>query len=231
MNWQQPVAAQAERVSVSICETQPLVIEGLRACLAASRTLTLGAATRSLEEGARVVMTASPRIMVVDKAFGSPTVLEWVARMTEVCSRTAVVVWGNSMTESEALRFLKMGAKGIMRKTAEVSSILSCLENVAAGSTWMEETLFREVSQAERKTRHDLTPREQQVLELVEQGMRNKEIGRELSIRPGTVKIHLKHIFEKTGVRGRYGLALSGLRSKTAASIHAVNGERSELLF
>jgi DNA-binding CsgD family transcriptional regulator len=52
------------------------------------------------------------------------------------------------------------------------------------------------------------------VLELVEQGMRNKEIARELGIRPGTVKIHLKHIFEKTGVRGRYGLALSGLRER-----------------
>jgi len=35
-----------------------------------------------------------------------------------------------------------------------------------------------------------------------------------MGIRPGTVKIHLKHIFEKTGIRGRYGLALSGLREK-----------------
>ena len=52
------------------------------------------------------------------------------------------------------------------------------------------------------------------MLELVEQGLKNKEIARELGIRPGTVKIHLKHIFEKTGVRGRYGLALTGLKEK-----------------
>ena len=57
---------------------------------------------------------------------------------------------------------------------------------------------------------------EQQVLELVEQGCKNKEIAQELGIRPGTVKIHLKHIFEKSGVRGRYGLALSGLRQRYA---------------
>jgi DNA-binding NarL/FixJ family response regulator len=59
-----------------------------------------------------------------------------------------------------------------------------------------------------------LTAREQQVLELVEHGMKNREIAKELGIRPGTVKIHLKHIFEKTGVRGRYGLALTGLKEK-----------------
>jgi DNA-binding NarL/FixJ family response regulator len=107
-----------------------------------------------------------------------------------------------------------MGAKGIVRKTAEAGTILACLESVAQGATWMEESLFREATRSERQNRLDLTAREQQVLELVEQGMRNKEIARELGIRPGTVKIHLKHIFEKTGVRGRYGLALSGLRER-----------------
>jgi DNA-binding NarL/FixJ family response regulator len=44
--------------------------------------------------------------------------------------------------------------------------------------------------------------------------MKNKDIARELGIRPGTVKIHLKHIFEKTGVRGRYGLALSVINQR-----------------
>lgn len=56
-------------------------------------------------------------------------------------------------------------------------------------------------------------------MELVEQGLKNREIARELGIRPGTVKIHLKHIFEKTGVRGRYGLALTGLRQKGVLNV------------
>jgi DNA-binding NarL/FixJ family response regulator len=51
-------------------------------------------------------------------------------------------------------------------------------------------------------------------MELVERGMKNRDIGDALGIRTGTVKIHLKHIFEKTGIRGRYGLALSGLKEK-----------------
>jgi two-component system nitrate/nitrite response regulator NarL len=59
-----------------------------------------------------------------------------------------------------------------------------------------------------------LTARELQVMDLVERGLKNKEIGDSLGIRTGTVKIHIKHIFEKTGIHGRYGLALSGLKHK-----------------
>jgi DNA-binding NarL/FixJ family response regulator len=78
----------------------------------------------------------------------------------------------------------------------------------------MEDALFRDTPKTESYVRSELTPREQQVLDLVEGGMKNREIARELGIRPGTVKIHLKHIFEKTGVRGRYGLALNNIRER-----------------
>ena len=215
MNWmQQSDGSGAGRLPVAVCETQPLTAEGLRASLNASYLFEVGDVVRTLDEAARVVITTSPRIIMLDKALGGPAVLEWVSRMSEVCPATGIVVWGASVSESEALRYLKLGAKGIIRKTAEVSTVIGCLENVAQGATWMEESLFREATRLDRPNRLELTAREQQVLELVEQGLRNKEIGRELGIRPGTVKIHLKHIFEKTGVRGRYGLALSGLRDR-----------------
>jgi two-component system nitrate/nitrite response regulator NarL len=220
MNWTEEIYSGGRaRVAVALCETQPLMIEGLKASLTASRLFELSDAVRSLEDAARLVITASPRIMILDKALGGPAVLEWVTRMAEVCPATCIVVWGSSVTESEALRYLKMGAKGIVRKTADVSTILGCLENVAQGATWMEDSLFCEATRAEKQNRLDLTAREQQVLELVEQGLRNKEIARELGIRPGTVKIHLKHVFEKTGVRGRYGLALSGIRNRATSHL------------
>jgi DNA-binding CsgD family transcriptional regulator len=82
----------------------------------------------------------------------------------------------------------------------------------------MDDCVFRGAQRIERNGHPDLTPREFQVLALVEQGMKNREIAQELGIRSGTVKIHLKHIFEKTGVRGRYGLALHGLRSRDVSA-------------
>ena len=220
MNWMEGADIRGiGRLPVAVCETQPLTVEGLRSTFAVSHLFTLCDAVTSLEEAARLVITTSPRILILDKALGGPAVLEWVARMTKICPATSIVIWGSSVSESEALRYLKMGAKAIVRKTADVGTILACLETVGQGSTWMDDSLFGEVMPVARQHRLDLTAREQQVLELVEQGLRNKEIARELGIRPGTVKIHMKHIFEKTGVHGRYGLALSGLRERTTPQL------------
>jgi DNA-binding NarL/FixJ family response regulator len=123
-------------------------------------------------------------------------------------------VWGAAIQEAEALRFLQAGASGVLRKTAKLDVLLACLREVARGATWMEEDLVRETERPVRPVHSPLTARELQVMELVERGMKNKDIGDVLGIRTGTVKIHLKHIFEKTGIRGRYGLALSGLKEK-----------------
>jgi two-component system nitrate/nitrite response regulator NarL len=162
---------------------------------------------------------------VVDKAFGIQTILEWLTELRtadlDLSTRTGIVVWGVSVTEAEALRFLQAGARGILRKTATISMLLACLRSVAAGRTWMEDCVFRDSGRSERYPRSELTAREQQVLELVEQGFKNKDIAVDLGIRPGTVKIHLKHIFEKTGVRGRYGLALSGIKERGLVSVPA----------
>ena len=78
----------------------------------------------------------------------------------------------------------------------------------------MEYSLLPEMEVVFRSGRSALTAREVQVMRLVERGLKNKEIGASLGIQTGTVKIHLKHIFEKTGIRGRYGLALNGLKQK-----------------
>jgi DNA-binding NarL/FixJ family response regulator len=197
-------------------ETQPLMVEGLRAILESSSRYYLSDTVQSLEAFVRMAVTASPRIAILDKSFGLPAIIDALARMRGR-SGAAVVVWGATITDAEALRLLKAGALGVIRKTANAPALLACLDSVASGSTWMEDALFQNSSRTESGTRSDLTMREQQVLELVEQGMRNKDIARELGIQPGTVKIHLKHIFEKTGVRGRFGLALSGLRERESA--------------
>src|ERR1035441_7999711 len=162
-------------------------------------------------------------------------VMECLKALHKAGARIAVVVWGGSIPEAEALRLLQAGAAGgvcqtaarhppfcclraggggVIPKTASRHSLLRRRRSVGSGTTWMEEDLRREPDRPVRLARSPLTARELQVMELVERGMKNKDIGTALGIRTGTVKIHLKHIFEKTGIRGRYGLALSGLKEK-----------------
>ena len=205
--------------SVVVCDTQPITAEGLRSLLASAGDLEFLASLNSLEAATQMVAIRAPDIVIVDKGFGMRAVLDWIHDLKLTDATPAITVWGVSMTEAEALRLLQAGARGIVRKTAALEPILSCLRTVASGRSWMEDCVFRDSIRQERYPRSELTPREHQVLEMVEQGFKNKEIGLELGIRPGTVKIHLKHIFEKTGVRGRYGLAISGLKERGLVSM------------
>ncbi|MBZ5608235.1 MAG: response regulator transcription factor [Acidobacteriia bacterium] len=209
----------SHKKTLVVCDTQPITAEGLRNLIAASPDLEFLEPLNSLEAAMDCVRTKSPDLMILDKGFGMRAVLDWIHELKLNDASPAVAVWGVSMTEAEALRLLQAGARGIVRKTADLASLMTCLRNVADGRSWMEECVFRESARQEGYPRSELTPREHQVLELVEQGFKNKEIALELGISPGTVKIHLKHIFEKTGVRGRYGLAINGLKDKGLVSL------------
>ncbi|HEV2200479.1 MAG TPA: response regulator transcription factor [Bryobacteraceae bacterium] len=219
--------APQQAKTVAVCDTQPVTAEGIRTLLAESGDMSFLQATDSLARAGDILRSSLPSILLLDKAFGMQVILDWLASLRsnpllDPCSRTGIVIWGVSVTEAEALRFLQAGARGILRKTAEVPMVMSCLRTVAAGRSWMEDCVFRESGRGDRYPRSELTSREQQVLELVEQGFKNKDIAQDLGIRPGTVKIHLKHIFEKTGVRGRYGLALNGLRDRGVVAMPAI---------
>lgn len=202
--------------TVVICDTQPIAMEGLRALLVQIQDMAAVGEATSIMAGMDLVRSLSPAIVVIDKSFGLQPVMDWIAslRANGNGRRVSVLVWGHSVNEAEALRMVQAGAQGVIRKTAPLGSLSDCLRAVAAGNTWMDDLMFQNAEKTNGTGRSNLTMREQQVAELVEQGLKNKEIARSLGICPGTVKIHLKHIFEKTGVRGRYGLALSGLKER-----------------
>jgi DNA-binding NarL/FixJ family response regulator len=200
--------------TIAICDTEPIAIEGIRALLEPCRDLLLVGTEISIASGLDMVRNLKPAIVIIDKAFGVHALLEWISKSAAASETTAVVVWGSQIHGAEAVRFMQSGARGVMRKTVPLDAMLDCMSAVAAGRTWLEQSLLSDSERPVRRTRSNLTPREQEVLDLVEKGMKNKDIGAQMGIRPGTVKIHLKHIFEKTGIHGRYGLALNGLKEK-----------------
>jgi DNA-binding NarL/FixJ family response regulator len=201
------------KTTVGVCDTQPVTAAGVQAVLCGSADMECAWAVSSLDEAMRMVRLRAPRVVLADKALGINGLFHWIVNLRSM-KETAVVVWGSSMTEAEALRFVQAGAQGVVRKVVQAETLLTCVRAASKGCTWMEDVIFRSAPRVVRQSHSELTPRESQVLTLVEQGLTNGEIARELGIRPGTVKIHLKHLYEKTGMHGRYHLALSGLRDK-----------------
>ena len=199
---------------VVVCDAEPVAIEGVRAVLESSGVWNLAAAETSLDRALQVVQDLAPSLLLIDKVFGIYAVMDGLKVLRQQQSPTATVIWGVSVPEAEALRFLQAGARGVIRKTAPVETFLECLRATCAGETWVEPGVLLSKNRPARLAHAALTSRELQVMELVERGMKNKDIAGTLGIRTGTVKIHLRHIFEKTGIRGRYGLALSGLQAK-----------------
>jgi len=199
---------------VLICDTQPLAIEGIRWLLDNSGDLCFAGAVCSLDAAFELARTLEPAAFLLDRGVGVTAVMDWLHHCGAEGIRTATVVWGPGINEPEALRLLQAGARGILRRTAEPETMLACLRAVTSGTTWMEDGIFGDTGSLMRPRRSALTAREVQIAELVGHGLKNRDIARTLGIQTGTVKIHLKHIFEKTGVRGRYGLAINGLRQK-----------------
>jgi DNA-binding NarL/FixJ family response regulator len=200
--------------SVVICDTEPIAVEGLRCLLGTCPDLRVIAGETSLSDGMDLVLRHMPDVVVIDKAFGIHATMDWLARIRRDELPTRAIVWTSNLGEVEAVRLMQAGALGLVTKSATLEQLLECTRSVASGRCWVQPGLVRTIS-----GRPSLTGRELQVLELVEQGMRNKEIAGVLGIQAGTVKIHLKHIFEKTGIRGRHGLALSGLRDRVYPSL------------
>jgi len=195
-------------ISVLVCESQPIVIEGLRKVLAETDDLVFAGAVCRPADALDLVHRVHPNIVLIDGSAGLTAALRLVGHL-KAAGPAHPVLWVVDMPEMEAFRALQMGARGIVKKTLATGTLIECLRQVAAGQIWMQES--EQVAEfLQRKDASRLTPREKEVVRLICRGLRNKQIAENLRITPGTVKVHLMHIFEKTGLKDRLALAVHG---------------------
>jgi two-component system nitrate/nitrite response regulator NarL len=121
-----------------------------------------------------------------------------------------LVLWMHDSAAESAFRAKEWGVRGILRKSLPADMILKCVRRVYEGELWFEKTLT-ETFLSGRTVR--VSRRENQLITLVSQGLKNKEIASVMEISEGTVKVYLSRLFEKVGVRDRFELAMFGLRS------------------
>ena len=114
----------------------------------------------------------------------------------------------------QLLEAMRLGVGGVILKENAPTQILDCIRRVAAGEPWMDPIAGRKMLDGLLHGQSDqervvalLTPREIDVVRMVAAGHRNKEIAEALRISEGTVKAHLRAIFEKLGISSRMKLS------------------------
>jgi two-component system nitrate/nitrite response regulator NarL len=118
--------------------------------------------------------------------------------------RIPLVVISGAATPDDVKRALELGARGFLPKTLPPKVLTAALQVVVSGGTYVPADYAQgQASAAPAKTVAGLTPRENEVLTLLATGNSNKEIGRALTLQEITVKLHVRNIFRKLGVRNR----------------------------
>jgi len=133
----------------------------------------------------------------------------------------AIILWSREFSTELAHQALDLGIQGFLSTTAGPETILECLRFAGTGEMWMERSLANSLLHSRPVA---LSRRQTQLLGLLVQGLKNREIAAEMGISEGTVKAYLTTLFEKVGARDRFELALYGL--KNLRNVRGVEAER-----
>jgi DNA-binding NarL/FixJ family response regulator len=187
------------------------VVEGLIRVLEPCEDLKLVGYVGEVNAAIQQVLLSPADVLLLGQPPTTRSILPLLAQVREARLPARIVLWVGEMSEMDAFRALQMGARGVTTRIQPVASLLECLRTVARGAVWIDGASRTTVeTRTGRGTALRITPRERQIIEAVCKGMKNREIAESLSITAGTVKVHLMHIFEKTGAKDRFQLALQG---------------------
>jgi DNA-binding NarL/FixJ family response regulator len=199
------------RISIYACESQPIVVEGLLRVFDACADIHFAGHSADVGISINEVLLRPVDILLLGQPPTSRSVLPLLAQVRDAQVASRVVLWVGEMSEMDAFRALQMGARGVITRVQPIASLIECIRTVARGAVWIDGASKTTVeTSARRGTALRLTRREREIIEYVCKGLKNREIAEALSITPGTVKVHLMHIFEKTGAKDRFQLALQG---------------------
>jgi DNA-binding NarL/FixJ family response regulator len=164
------------------------------------------------EELAGEIKRSDPNILVLDSDSWNAVSEKLLARLRSKSPRVRVLVLIARPDEAYAVRLLSSGVAGVVSRAEPFATLLRAFEAVASGRTWAQRRVVAEaITRVQRRARvigRPLTPRERQILTLLGDGYRNKEIAARLDIKEQTVKIHLYSLFKKLNVRTRVEAAL-----------------------
>ena len=208
-------------IKILIADDHVIFRDGLRKLLDSDDELTVVGEAAGGAECFKMLAKLKPDILLLDLRMpdkGGLAVLEEVNFDTVP---TRVIVLTAAEDNREVMRAMRLGARGVVLKQSATEVLLKSIHRVHAGEIWLDNRMTAEVLNAfsvARAAPHGekplLSDREKEIVHLVVQGFRNKEIGVKLFIGEQTVKNHLHNIFDKLGVSDRLELALYAIHHR-----------------
>ena len=207
---------------VLLYSDEPILAMGLESVLREVDGFELMPISTSLASMMEQITQGTPDLVLMD--LTEEITYAVLSDMKQVMIRSRIVLWVTSISTELAFQTMTLGVRGILRKTLPTELQVKCLQKVEAGELWFEKALTDSFLCAQRVA---LTRREGQLVSLLSQGLKNKEIATTLTISEGTVKVYLSRLFQKVGVKDRFELALFGLKNLTTGQLPVgVNGQR-----
>jgi DNA-binding NarL/FixJ family response regulator len=199
--------------TVFVIDDHPLVREALNMLADAAGDLRVVGSSDSASAALEPLQQLSPDLILLDIDLGHEDGLEWLPRVASAAPGARVLILTALREPARDEEALRAGARGLVLKSAPPEKLLHAIRGVAAGALWFDTSALMGESQARaggsaRGKLAALTPREQEIVSLIGEGLRNDEIARRLGITPKTVKNQLTTVFEKLGVASRLELVV-----------------------
>lgn len=163
---------------------------------------------RALDE----IRALNPSLALLDARMPALTGVEVARRASADAPETRTVLYTGYGDRALLAQALDAGARGFIRKDAPLNEVVQALVTVAEGETYVDPELAETLASGELETLSPLTPREQQVLALVADGLTNEKVAGELGISAETVQSHIRNAMGKLDADTRTQAVATALR-------------------
>ena len=207
----------AEGLRILVADDHPLMRDGVVHSLQVEPGWQVVAQADNCEQAVAMARQTQPDLALIDLSMPGVGGIEVVRHITSELPATRVVVLTASSDSDELLAVLKAGALGYVLKGVSALELRNVVRRVAEGESYVPPALAGRLLGEFARARAEqsataLTPREAEVLELLSQGLTNREIGLRLHLAEKTVKHHVTQVLNKLHVRSRTEAALLAQR-------------------
>ena len=215
------------KIRIVVADDHPIFRDGLCRLLALEEDFEVVAQAQDGRQVLDVLQQHEPDILLLDLKMPGLSGLAILQKMQDGHTATKVIVLTASEDKSEFVQAMKLGTAGIVLKQSSTDLLLKSIRKVHAGEIWLDShttaAVMRQFAAAEdhiagpgngrSRDRSPLSQREREIVALVAQGFKNREMAEKMFISEQTVKNHLHNIFDKLGVSDRLELALYAIHN------------------